>query len=62
MIVSLDSLEYPMDFMILQTKSNLGGHTLILGRPWLVIVDAFISFQSRNMTITNGAEVKQITL
>jgi hypothetical protein len=30
-IVSLDSWEYPVDFMILQPKSNLGGHPLILG-------------------------------
>ena len=32
-IVSLDSWEYPVDFMVLQPKSNLGGHPLILGRP-----------------------------
>lgn len=28
--VSLDSWEYPVDFMILTPKSNLGGHPLIL--------------------------------
>ena len=32
-IVSLDSWEYPVDFIVLQPKSNLGGHPLILGRP-----------------------------
>jgi len=30
-IVSLDSWEYPVDFLILQLKTNLGGNTLILG-------------------------------
>ena len=41
-IVSLDSQEYPVDFVVLQPKSNLGGHPLILGRPWLATADAFI--------------------
>jgi hypothetical protein len=41
-IVSLDSWEYLVDFIILQPKSNLGGHPLILGRPWLATTDAFI--------------------
>jgi hypothetical protein len=61
-IVSLYSWEYPLDFIILQPKYNLGGHTLILGRPWLAIVDAFISCSSGNMTIANDVEVKKITL
>eukprot|EP00253_Pinus_taeda_P019887 PITA_19887 len=34
-IVSLDSWEYPVDFLVLQPKSNLGGHPITLGRPWL---------------------------
>ena len=41
--VSLDSWEYPVDFMILTPKSNLGGHPLILGRPWLATADIYIS-------------------
>eukprot|EP00253_Pinus_taeda_P017978 PITA_17978 len=45
-IVSLDSWEYPVDFLILQPKTNLGGHPLILGRPWLAIVDSFIGCRS----------------
>jgi len=44
-IVSLDSWEYPVDFLILQPKTNLGGHPLILGRPWLSNVDAFIGWR-----------------
>ena len=34
-IVSIDLWEYPVDFIILQPKSSLGGHPLIPGRPWL---------------------------
>ena len=41
-IISLDSWEYPVEFLILQPKTNLGGYPLILGRPWLATTDAFI--------------------
>jgi len=51
-IVSLDSCEYPVDFLVLQPKSNLGGHPIILGRPWLATVDAFIGCRSGNMIIS----------
>jgi len=34
-LVSLGSWEYPVDFMILTPKNNLGGHRLTLGRPRL---------------------------
>jgi len=52
--VSLDSWEYPVDFMILTPKNNLGGHPLILGRSWLVIANAFISCISGDMFISDG--------
>lgn len=32
-VIIIASSRYPTDFIILQTKSNLGGHPLILGRP-----------------------------
>ena len=51
-IVSLDSWEYLVDFLVLQPKSNLGGHPIILGRPWLATVDAFIGCRSGNMIIS----------
>eukprot|EP00253_Pinus_taeda_P020736 PITA_20736 len=50
-IVSMDSCEYPMDFLVLQPKSNLGRHPIILGRPWLATADAFIGCRSGNMII-----------
>ena len=48
--------------MVLQTKTKLGGHPLILGRPWLATTDAFISYRSGSMIISNGYETKQLTL
>jgi len=35
LIILVESRNYPADFVVLQTKTNLGGHPLILGRPWL---------------------------
>jgi len=48
--------------VVLQTKAKLGGHPLILGRPWLATADAFISCTLGSMTISNGCETKQLTL
>eukprot|EP00253_Pinus_taeda_P020901 PITA_20901 len=61
-IVSLDSWEYPVDLLVLQPKSNLGGHPIILGRPCLATVDAFIVCRSGNMIISRGNERKELTL
>ena len=57
-IVSLNSWEYIIDFLVLQPKTNLGGHPLILGRPWLAKVDAFIGCRTRNMIISHGVQRK----
>ena len=53
-IVSIDSLEYPANFLVLQPKEKFTRYPLILGRPWLATTDAYISFQSGNVTIKNG--------
>jgi hypothetical protein len=60
--ISVESWNYPVDFTVLQPKTKLGGHPLILGRPWLATDDAFISCRSGSMTISNGYETKQLTL
>jgi len=60
--VSLDSWEYPVDFMVLTPKNNLGGHPLILVRPWLATVDAFIGCRSGDMFISDGNSKKIFTL
>jgi hypothetical protein len=58
----VESWNYPVDFTVLQPKTKVGGHPLILGRPWLATADAFISCRSGSMTISNGYETKQLTL
>eukprot|EP00253_Pinus_taeda_P022524 PITA_22524 len=58
LIILVESWNYPADFVVLQTKTKLGGHPLILGRPWLATADAFISCRSGSMTISNGCETK----
>ena len=61
-VVTLDSLKYPTDFMILSPKVNLFGYPIRLGRPWLAIADANINCRSGNMTISNGQEIKKLDL
>ena len=51
-----------MDFMILTPKNNLGGHPIILGRPWLATADAFISCRSGDMYISDGSSTNKFTL
>ena len=55
-------MEYPAEFLVLQPKSQLGGHPLILGRPWLDTADACISCRYGSMTISDGIEIKNLTL
>jgi hypothetical protein len=58
-IISIDSWEYPTDFLVLQTKSQFNGYPLILGRPWLATTDAYIGCREGNMTITDGLSQKK---
>ena len=60
--VSLYSWEYLVDFMALTPKNKLGGNPLILGRPWLATTDAFISYRSGDMFISDGSSTKKFTL
>jgi hypothetical protein len=57
-VISIDSWEYPTDFMILQPKYSLGGYPLILGRPWMATIDAYISCRLGNMTISHETSTK----
>ena len=61
-LVSVDSWEYPANFLVLQPKAKLTGYPLILGRLWLVIADAYISCRAGSMTIKNGPISKQLVL
>lgn len=61
-IVLVDSWEYHADFLALQRKSKLGGHPLIIGRPWLATTNAYISCRSRNMKTSCGDSTKNFIL
>ena len=61
-MVSIDSLEYPTDFLIINPRNRLDGHPLILGRPRIVTADAYISCRTGNMTIARGSNVKNLAL
>jgi hypothetical protein len=61
-ILSIDSWDYPTDFMILKPKAKLGGYPLILGRPWLAAANAHINCRLGNMIISNGDQTKELTL
>ena len=61
-IVSLDSWEYPIYFFVLQPKSTSGGHPIVLGRPWLATVDAFIGCRLGEMYLPWGDSFKQVSL
>ena len=40
----------------------MGGYPLILGRSWMATANAYIGFRSRNMCISYGNVVKELTL
>ena len=40
----------------------MGGHPMILGRPWLATTDAYNSSRKGEMIISNGMATKKITL
>lgn len=61
-MVYIDSWEYPTDFLFLQSKAKFNGYPLILGRPWLATVNTYISYRSKNITITNRKSRKQLLL
>ena len=53
-IVTLASWKYPMYFLVIHPKTSKPGHPIVIDRPWLATVDAFISCRSGEMTISNG--------
>lgn len=61
-MVFVDSWKYPTDFLIINPKTRLDGHPLILGRLWLATADAYIGCWQGNMTITKGPDIKNLVL
>ena len=57
-VLSIDSWDYPTNFMILKPKAKLGRSPLILGQPWLVAANAHINCWTGNMVISNGDQTK----
>eukprot|EP00253_Pinus_taeda_P011097 PITA_11097 len=47
-MVSVDTWEYLAKLFIINPRNRLDGHPLILGRPWLATVDAYISCRTAN--------------
>ena len=61
-IIAVDYWEYPVDFLVLNIQSKLDNHPLILGRPWLATIDAYIECRYENMLISNGTSTKSLVL
>ena len=61
-IVSVASWEYPMDFMVIQSKDPSKGQPIILGRPWLATDNLFIGCRDREITISNGLSTQKVAL
>ena len=61
-MVSINSWEYPTDFLVLQPKAKLTGYPLILGKPWLATTNTYIRCRAGNMTIKNGHMSKKLVL
>ena len=53
-LVSIDSWEYPTNFLVLHPKTKFNDYPLILGRPWLATYDAYISCRVGNRTNKNA--------
>ena len=61
-VINVASWNYSDDFLILETKSNLGGHRLILGRPWLATADTYIRCRYGSMVISYGQATQNLNL
>lgn len=61
-MVLIDSLEYPTNFIVLQLKAKFNSYPLILVIPWLATTNAYVSCRVSNMTITNRQSHKQLVL
>jgi hypothetical protein len=61
--ITLASWEYPIDFLVIYSKSSSKlGHLVVLGHPWLATTDAFISCQAGEMTICNDTHRQKLVL
>ena len=61
-VVSVASWEYPVDFMIVESKDPSTGHPIIFGRPWLATANDFIGCRDGEMTISNEFSTQRLIL
>ena len=61
-VVSVASWEYPVEFMVVESKDPSKGHPIILGRPWLASANDFIGCRDGEMTISNGLSTQRLIL
>ena len=61
-VVSVASWEYPIDFIVIESKDPSKGHPIILGRPWLATANAFIGCRDGETTISNGLSTQRLIL
>lgn len=52
--VTIDTWDYPVDFLVLKARKKELGYPIILGRPWLATTTTLIDCRSSSMTISNG--------
>jgi hypothetical protein len=61
-MVTLESWEYPIDFLVIHSKDPARGHPVILGRPCLATTNAFIGCREGEMTISNSLSIQKLTI
>lgn len=59
--ITIESWNYPVNFLILKIKFN-SGYPMILRRPWSAIAAAFINCRSKDMIIFDGQHLRIIFL
>jgi hypothetical protein len=61
-MVTLASWEYPIDFLVVNSKDPAKGHPVILGTPLLATTNAFIGCREGEMTISNDISIQKLTI
>ena len=61
-VVSVASWEYPVNFMVVESKDPSKGHPIILVIPWLATANDFIGCRVGEMTISNGLSTQRLIL
>ena len=61
-IVTMASWEYPVDFLVLQSKDPTKENPIIIGRPWIATTNAFIGCREGILTISNDPSLQNLTM